>query len=403
MPSAPLEGEPVPADGSLPAAALAGVGQRPFSLYLHVPFCASRCGYCDFNTYTAAELGSAPGTAQQNYLAAVVAEFDLAQRVLPVSPEVNTVFFGGGTPTLLPAGELVGLLQQATRRFPLAEGAEVTTEANPESVDAAYLSELREGGFTRLSLGMQSARPSVLATLERRHSPGRAIQVVEWARAAGFESVSLDLIYGTPGETLADWNASLAVAISANVDHISAYSLIVEPGTRLAARIRRGDLADIDPDVQAQFYEAADTTFLQAGLNWYEVSNWAIPGKECRHNLAYWQGHDWWGFGPGSHSHVGGVRWWNRRHPFRYADKLSHGCTPAEAREVLTSAETHMERIMLALRLRSGLPLVDLSASARQLVPQIVAQGWAELNESQLVLTLSGRLVADRIAAMLTD
>jgi oxygen-independent coproporphyrinogen-3 oxidase len=390
VPSTPPEGEPAPADGSLPPAALAGADGRRFSLYVHVPFCATRCGYCDFNTYTAAELGSAPGSSRDAYLAAVRAELALMGRVLGRRPVVHTVFFGGGTPTLLAADELVGLLRAVTDHADLAPGAEVTTEANPESVDPGYLATLVAGGFSRLSLGMQSAVPHVLAVLERRHTPGRAAEVVGWARAAGFGSISLDLIYGTPGETPRDWDASVAAALAAAPDHISAYSLIVEPGTRLAGRVRRGELPGIDPEVHADYYRTADAALAAAGLDWYEVSNWARPGHEARHNLAYWRSDDWWGIGPGAHSHVGGVRWWNVRHPTGYAARLAAGTSPAEAREVLSDSDRRTERVLLHLRLAEGLPLAELDDAGRAVAARVVADGFGTVTD--------GRLLADGIA-----
>ena len=401
MPSAPPAGEPAPRDGALPVDAL--VGRRPLSLYLHVPFCATRCGYCDFNTYTAAELGSAPGASRQAYLAAVGAELDLALQVLGGPRPVETVFFGGGTPTMLEPGELTGLLDAVRQRFPLAPGAEVTTEANPESVDPDYLAALVAAGFNRLSLGMQSSVPRVLAVLDRRHTPGRVPQVVEWARAAGFASVSLDLIYGAPGESAEDWRTSLRAALALRPDHVSAYSLIVEPGTRLAARVRRGELAGIDDDVHAAYYAIADQELTTAGLAWYEVSNWALPGHACRHNVAYWRSHDWWGIGPGAHSHVGGVRWWNLRHPSRYSARLAVGESPAEGRELLTPADQRVEAVLLGLRLAEGIGLDILTPTERRRVPAILQSGHAELRGDQLHLTLSGRLLADGIVRDLLD
>src|SRR2546430_662549 len=290
-----------------PAAALQAVGERGFGVYVHVPFCASRCGYCDFNTYTASEGVVADGYADQ-----VLAELALAARVLGTVPRVQTVFFGGGTPTLLPPAELGRILDGIDRAWGLAGDAEVTTEANPESVSPASLRKLRAAGFTRISLGMQSAAPHVLAVLDRRHTPGRAAAAATEARVAGFAHVSLDLIYGTPGETAADFAGSLAMALAAGVDHVSAYALIVEHGTRLAARMRRGELPYPDDDVAADRYLAADHALTEAGFGWYEVSNWArTVADRCRHNLLYWTGGDWWGLGPGAHSHVGGVRWWD--------------------------------------------------------------------------------------------
>lgn len=403
MASAPPDGSPAPPDGSLPDTARHGVAERGLSLYLHVPYCASRCGYCDFNTYTAAELGAAPGASQDAYLAAARHELDLARTVLDATPAVPTVFFGGGTPTLLPAAELAGLLRAAAERFPLSPDAEITTEANPESVDQAYLETLVAAGFNRLSLGMQSARPGVLAVLERRHTPGRVEQVVGWARAAGFASISLDLIYGSPIETLDDWRASLDAALSLQPDHLSAYSLIVEPGTRMAARIARRELPGIDEDFQADCYELAQQVLADNGYLNYEVSNWAQAGHECRHNLAYWTGRDWWGIGPGAHSHINGVRWWNRRHPRDYTARLSRGQSPAQGREELTSADRRVERVLLELRLSQGLPVAVLTGSEQQRMTDFQARGWLWCSEGQVGLTPGGMLLADAVIRDLLD
>lgn len=402
MPSALPTGDPAPADGSLPPPAMAELGDRPISLYLHVPFCATRCGYCDFNTYTAAELGSAPGASRTAFLAAARTELQLAAHVLGART-VDTVFVGGGTPTLLAADELVGLLGDVRERFTLVPGAEVTTECNPESVDEAYLNALVAGGFNRISFGMQSARPHVLKVLERRHTPGRVADVVGWARAAGFGSVSLDLIYGTPGESVDDWRASLAAALACRPDHVSAYALIIEAGTRLAAQIRRGDVPPPVDDDQADFYEVADRELTAAGLGWYELSNWSRPGHECRHNLAYWRGDPWWGVGPGAHSHVGGVRWWNVKHPRSYSEALRQGVSPAAAREVLAPDDRRIERVLLESRLSSGLPLSVLTPSEQARVRDLVARGWVALNEDALTLTLQGRLLADAVVRDLLD
>src|SRR5258708_2911752 len=358
------DGEPVPADGALPPAALDGLGQRPFGVYVHVPFCATRCGYCDFNTYTATELG--PGATRDSYAAQAIEEIRLARRVLgPAASPARSVFFGGGTPTLLPAADLGAILRAIGAEFGLAPGAEVTAEANPESEDQRSLAELRSSGFTRISIGMQSAVSRVLAVLDRKHEPGRPERCVAWARSAGFEHVSLDLIYGTPGESDEDWTRSLRSALSAGPDHMSGYALIVEEGTRLAARIRRGDLPAPDDDAIADRYLAADELLAAAGLHWYEGSNWAAsPEPMCRHNLLYWTGGDWWGIGPGAHSPVGGTRWWDLRHPAAYAARLAAGGSPALAREILTPAERRTEPIMLATRLASGSPLAELTPAA---------------------------------------
>jgi len=403
VPSALPDGEPSPPDGSLPDSALATLGERPFGIYVHVPFCRVRCGYCDFNTYTADELGDAPGASRSTYAAAAIAEVRRARSVLgEVDLPVESVFFGGGTPTLLPADDLAAVLAAVGDEFGLAPGAEVTTEANPDSVDPGYLDRLRGAGFTRLSFGMQSAVPHVLATLDRTHDSLRVPAVVDWARAAGFDQVSLDLIYGTPGESQADWETSLEAALACAPDHVSAYALIVEEGTALARRVRRGELPMPDDDDLADKYLLADERLGKAGLGWYEVSNWATsPEQECRHNLIYWTGGDWWGVGPGAHSHVGGVRWWNVKHPSAYAQRIEAGLSPAHAREVLGAGDRRTERVLLELRLRSGLPRGVLEESGDAAVPGLVDRGLLAVVDhrmgDRLVLTTRGRLLADAV------
>jgi putative oxygen-independent coproporphyrinogen III oxidase len=402
MPSVLPEGEPAPADGSLPASALAGAGTRPFGFYVHVPFCRVRCGYCDFNTYTAAELGDVPGASRSTYADAAIAEVRLARRVLGgVDVPVQTVFFGGGTPTLLPPEDLTRILAAIGEEFGLVPGAEVTTESNPDSVDASDLTRLREGGVNRVSFGMQSAVPHVLAVLDRTHDPLRVPKVVRWAREAGFEQVSLDLIYGTPGESLEEWSVSVDSALSCDPDHVSAYALIVEEGTALARQIRRGEIAMTDDDDLADKYLLADEALGRAGLQWYEVSNWARDdGAACRHNVLYWTGGDWWGVGPGAHSHVGGVRWWNVKHPAPYAARVGDGVSPAHGREVLDTETRRVERVLLETRLRAGLPVDVLDAAGRAAVPDQVAHGLvdeAAVARGRVVLTTRGRLLADAV------
>lgn len=398
MPSALPEGEPVPPNGALPQHV--DVAARPLSFYVHVPFCASRCGYCDFNTYTAEELGE--GVTRSTYADDVIAEIDLARSVLGAGQlPVQTVFFGGGTPTLLPPSDLVRILAAIRDRFGLADDVEVTTEANPDSVDAQSLADLRAGGFTRVSFGMQSAAPTVLQILDRTHTPGRAVQAVAEAKAAGFEHVSLDLIYGTPGESADQWRESVQAVIDAPVDHVSAYALVVEDGTRMALKVRRGELPLPDDDVAAARYELADELFSAAGLDWYEVSNWARPGGECRHNLAYWRGDHWWGVGPGAHSHVDGVRWWNVKHPAEYASRVRAGLSPGAGRELLTDEDRAVEHVLLAIRLREGLALDELGGHMA-VVNELVTDGLvAPISDGRVVLTLRGRLLADAVVRRL--
>ncbi|PPK69115.1 radical SAM family heme chaperone HemW [Actinokineospora auranticolor] len=398
------EGEPAPPDGALPARSLAGVGTRPFGVYVHVPFCATRCGYCDFNTYTAGELGTS--ASPSSWLEGLRRELDLAARVLGDPPAAETVFVGGGTPSLLGADGLTAVLDSVRGVFGLAPGAEVTTESNPESTSPEFFDGLAATGYTRVSLGMQSAARHVLAVLDRTHTPGRAVAAAREARAAGLAHVNLDLIYGTPGERPEDLAASLDAVLEAGVDHVSAYALIVEEGTALARRVRRGELPMPEDDVLADRYEQVDAALTAAGLDWYEVSNWAASAAaRCRHNLGYWLGGDWWGAGPGAHSHVGGVRWWNVKHPARYADLLAEGLSPAFGREVLTPEDQRVERILLELRLAGGLPVDALTDSGRAEAGAAAADGLLDdsaLAAGRCVLTPRGRLLADAVVRRLT-
>ena len=455
MSPAQPEGAPLPGLGELPAQVRAATpsgtvtgadGLRPFSVYVHVPYCRVRCGYCDFNTYTNLDMG--PGASAADYPATLAAEARLAHAAmaragLPPRP-AQTVFVGGGTPTMLGASELVGLLDTVRRTWGLADGAEVTTEANPETVDEATLATLAAGGFTRVSLGMQSAVPRVLATLDRTHRPERVPQVVAWARRAGLDT-SLDLIYGTPGETLEDWRVSLEAAVALEPDHLSAYALVIEEGTRMWGQVRRGDLPVPEDDDEADKYELADALLGAAGYGWYEISNWARAGHECRHNRAYWLDADWWGLGPGAHSHLGDVRLWDTKHPLAWAAQVAAGRLPVAGHEVIDASSRELERVMLAIRLREGVELASLAGgeagaapavsgpagpsmtagpgvttgdggpttppgrTPSALVPvvgQLVADGLldgaAALN-GRAVLTLRGRLMADTVTRALTE
>lgn len=404
VPSALPLADPAPSDGLLPTSVVEGAAERNLGVYLHVPFCRVRCGYCDFNTYTAEELR---GVSRGDFASQAVREVEFARDVLaqsgvPSRP-VSTVFFGGGTPTMLPAPQLAGLLDAVGERFTLADDVEVTTEANPDSVDLDYFRTLRSAGFTRISLGFQSAVPHVLQVLDRVHTPDRGLHAARWAADAGFEHISLDLIYGTPGESVGDWRKSLDAVTSTPVDHVSAYSLIVEPGTRLALQVRRGDVPMPDEDDFADKYVIADEFLGELGFSNYEVSNWARPGGESRHNLAYWVGSNWWGIGPGAHSHVDGVRFWNRKHPRSYAERLMAGESPAQGREILSDDDRRVERVLLEVRLAAGLPLEVLTDSESARVPDVVARGLAVVRDDRLVLTRAGRLLADGIVRDLLD
>ncbi|MBO9050766.1 radical SAM family heme chaperone HemW [Curtobacterium flaccumfaciens] len=417
MPSALPIADPAPADGLITPWAAAGsaagpraapaAGDVPFGVYVHVPFCRVRCGYCDFNTYTASELR---GVRRDDYAGHAVREIEWAATVLdrsgvPRRP-VSTVFFGGGTPTMLPASDLAMILRAIDDTWGILPGAEVTTEANPDSVDAASLETLRAGGFNRISYGMQSAVPHVLATLDRTHDPLRVPVVVDLAKQQGLD-VSLDLIYSTPGESLADWRTSLDAAIACEPDHVSAYSLIVEDGTAMGRMVARGELPTPDDDLAADMYELADQVLGDAGYSWYEVSNWARGDAHAsRHNLSYWKGHDWWGVGPGAHSAVAGTRWWNVKHPAAYANRVLSGESPAAGRETIDDETRYVERLLLAARVRGELATSEIRQEARGRVAGLIARGLVDGSAAvrgRIDLTLQGRLLADAVVRELLD
>ena len=381
---------------ALSEAALERVARGPFGVYVHVPWCASRCGYCDFNTYVPGRLrGAAPG----GYADTAVAEAALMRAALGAAARpADTVFVGGGTPTLLGPATLARVLGAIER----APGAEVTVECNPETVDERVFTALLEAGTTRVSIGMQSAAEHVLATLERAHTPGRAAEAALQARAAGFAHVSLDLIYGTPGETDADWAATLEAALAAGPDHVSAYALTLEPGTRMTAAVRAGRLPAPDEDALARRYELADARLGAAGLRWYEVSNWAAGDEaRCRHNLGYWTGGHWWALGPGAHGHVGGTRFWTHRHPAAHARAVADGVLPVDGWEVLGDGARRLERLMLELRLATGLDLGVLDAAGRAAADGLAADGLLEPRDGRATLTLRGRRLADGVVRAL--
>ncbi len=398
------KGELAPSDGLLPEQAKLNAEQRTFHAYIHVPFCKARCGYCDFNTYTAQEIGS---SSQSSFARDLVSEIDLSRQVLEdsgvVGRSLSTVFFGGGTPTLLPAEDLIEMLQKLRSVFGVEADADITTEANPDSVDEVYLLKLKEAGFTRVSIGMQSAVTKVLAVLERTHNPDNVARSVQAAKTVGLFT-SVDLIYGTPTETIEDWVETLQQAISLDTDHISAYSLIVEPGTKLARQIKVGEVEMPDEDLHAQMYEVADELLTKAGFVNYEVSNWSRSVEtRSKHNVAYWKSMDWWGFGPGAHSHIGGVRWWNVKNPAAYTDRLRASLSPALERELVDQANQDIERVMLETRLAGGIDLAWLKSKGfgtqeviSNLIASEVIDGGAVF-QGVVKLTKKGRLLADYV------
>ncbi len=371
------------------------------SFYVHIPYCVKRCGYCDFNTYTPSELreGGTLEAVSGDYIDAVLRELDVAYAKAP-DATVPTIFFGGGTPSLLPARDLGRVISAIQEKWNVTPEAEITLEANPDSVDAAKLVELRAAGFNRISFGMQSAVPHVLKVLDRTHNPENIAKVVEAARGAGFESISLDLIYGTPGESLEDFRTSVTTALNLGVDHLSAYALIVESGTKLAAQIKRGELSMPNDDLMADMYLLVDELCEKAGLSWYELSNWSKPHHQSRHNIAYWRNANWWGLGPGAHSHIAGLRWWNMKHPTAYKSALFGGGSPIQESEELTAQQKSDEAIMLSIRMRAGISLRDLSQAQAEKVADYRHSGHLDptrWEEGTLQLTPKGRLIADRI------
>ena len=409
--AAPLPlGDKPPEKGLFTASEILGSESRSFHAYVHIPFCTVKCGYCDFNTYTSNELGT---LKQSDFAATLIGEVRLSAKILQqsnVAPrKLKTVFFGGGTPSLLPAADLITILDELESRFGFQGDAEITFEANPDSVTRESLSALKDAGFTRISIGMQSAVPDVLKTLERTHNPENVAIALEIAKCLGFRT-SLDLIFGAPGETLSQWEETIAQVIELDPGHLSAYSLIVEPGTKLARQINSGELVDVDEDLQADKYELADKLLSEAGYSWYEISNWSkSEDLKSNHNLAYWSGQDWWGYGPGAHSHLGSVRWWNHKHPLSYANLLEKNTSPAAGREQLDSDTAALERILLESRTSEGMSIEQikkLQPGSEAAISQLIADGLIEGPEAiagKLLLTLKGRLLADAVVRALSS
>ena len=399
VPGLPPDGDPVPVDGAVPSSSLTALaGQQSLSWYLHVPYCRVRCGYCDFNTYTAAELRD--GAAAATWAATAVAEIRLARRVLAgIDAPAPTVFIGGGTPSLLPPADIAEVLRVLRAEFGLTRDAEVTAEANPDDVSEELLDGWAAAGVNRISRGMQSAVGHTLRILDRTHRADQLPAVADRIHRSGIARMSLDLIYGTPGETAADWRRSLDAALALRPDHLSAYCLGIEEGTRLGAQLRAGAITAVDQDEAADRYTVADEVLAEHGFDWYEISNWALPGAQCRHNLGYWRGASWWGVGPGAHSHIAGVRWWNVRHPGSWTTALRDGRSPGQGREVLTDEQQREEALLLGIRLAEGLPAAAVPGGQHQ-VAVWIRDGraeWLGAPGSRFRLTRAGRLLADRL------
>lgn len=389
------EGSPAPLDGNLTN--LFDLVNKPFSLYVHVPYCSKRCGYCDFNTYTPSELDREDQI--ESWLNSAVKEIELARRVLKEELTIDTIFFGGGTPSLLDSNTVDNFIQSVKSNFKLKPGLEITIEANPDSITEEKSQRWLNSGINRVSIGMQSSTKEVLKKLDRTHNPDNVSHSVDILKKSGFDNFSLDLIYGTPGESLNDWENSLKDAIALNPPHISAYSLVIEPGTKMGAQLNRGEISQVNDDEAADKYQLADEMLNKNNYSWYEISNWAKKDKECKHNLNYWLGNNWWGIGPGAHSHVNGVRWWNHKLPKVWRELLEKQNSPALAREVLSEDQMRSEQIMLLSRLRTGLGNHELDENR---IENLIANQLATLDANKIVLTLKGRLLADEVFRQLS-
>jgi putative oxygen-independent coproporphyrinogen III oxidase len=375
---------------------------EPLSFYIHIPYCVRRCGYCDFNTYTPAELQVSEDLTKisNNHIDLLIAEADQARASVKTTAPIPTIFFGGGTPTLMEPSDLKRVLRHLEDKFGFTPDIEITIEANPDTVSKEKLAALREIGINRISFGVQSGVDHVLKVLDRTHNPANVSKATNWAKEVGFDEISVDLIYGAPGESIEDWQTTMRTALELPITHISAYALIVEAGTKLAGQVKRGEIVIPEDDQTADKYLIADESFTKAGFTWYELSNWAKPGSECRHNIAYWVGANWWGLGPGAHSHVDGVRFWNVKHPAAYQERLTTGAEPIQEREILTGEQMASERLMLEIRLKSGIAKSSLAAEQIDALESFRIGGALDLDmwaAQRVALTQSGRLIADRI------
>ncbi len=389
------EGDPAPSDGRLPN--VGNLKNKPFSLYVHVPYCSKRCGYCDFNTYTPSELDREDQI--ESWLQSAIKETVFARRILGEELTVDTIFFGGGTPSLLDASVVKEFINNVLKHFTLEKDLEITLEANPDTITQSKAEDWRNAGINRISLGMQSSAKNVLQVLDRTHNPANVLTSVEILKKAGFDNFSLDLIYGTPGESLEDWSNTLKDAIAINPPHISAYSLVIETGTKMGSQLSRGEIKAVSDDDAADKYQLAEKMLTENGYEWYEISNWAKENKECQHNLNYWKGNNWWGIGPGAHSHINGIRWWNQKLPKKWRESLDQDQSPALARENLTTEQIRNEKVMLLSRLKTGIDKADFD---QKNVEKLINDKLVNEVSGKLELTLEGRLLADVVFRQLT-
>jgi putative oxygen-independent coproporphyrinogen III oxidase len=372
------------------AAADAGRG-----IYVHIPFCLRRCDYCDFTTFAGRD------EAIPAYVEALTTHIRRSAVDAVGMPSFGSVFVGGGTPTYLPSADLVKVLEAVRTTFALGEEAEWTVEANPETVTDEVAQALAGAGVGRISLGAQSFDTGVLAVLGRWHDPDAVERAVEHLRAAGITRLSVDLIYGTPGETDDSWAATLGRALALGVTHVSAYALTVEPGTPYAARARRTPALLPDDDVQAARMAVADEVLAAAGLRRYEISNWAVPGHESRHNLTYWRGGEWLAFGSGAHGSWAGRRWWLVRDPERYARLVAAGQEPLGGEERPSPDEVRLERLMMGLRIAEGVHVAAVEPLDAGRLARLQDAGLISVDGARLRLTPAGMALGDQVVLAL--
>ena len=390
-------GEIAPLDGNLDIE-FNNLLNKPFAIYIHVPYCKKRCGYCDFNTYTPNELDV--NDQIDSWASATVKEIGLAKKVLKKDLIIDTIFFGGGTPSLISNNELSYVLNALKENFHFANNVEITLEANPDDINDEKIEIWQKNNVNRISIGMQSSSKKVLQILDRTHDQLNIEKSAKLLSKQGFSNFSFDLIYGTPGESLEEWQESLEFALSLNPTHLSAYSLVIEPGTKMGNDLRTNKIQKVNDDLVADKYLLADEILENHGFKWYEISNWSSNNLISRHNLNYWKNNNWWGFGPGAHSHIEGIRWWNLKLPNQWRERLENNYSPAKAREILTSEQKLSENIMLSLRLNSGL---DSKQFSSRIINDLINDDLIYLNERNFVLTKRGRLLADQVFLQLSN
>lgn len=371
---------------------------KPFSVYIHVPYCKKRCGYCDFNTYTPNELDV--NDQIETWAIATVKEIEFAKKILKKDLVIDTIFIGGGTPSLLTDKELSYLFDGLKANFNFAKEVEITLEANPDDINDEKITSWIDNKINRISIGMQSSSKKVLQILDRTHDISNIEKSARLLKKHGLTNFSFDLIYGTPGESMNEFQESIEFALSLYPTHLSAYSLVIEPGTKMDNDLKINKIQNVNDDRAADKYLLADEILEKHGFSWYEISNWSLNNLYSRHNLNYWKNNNWWGFGPGAHSHIEGYRWWNLKLPNQWRERLEKKQSPAKGREVLTNEQKISEEIMLSLRLNTGLDSRKFSSAS---IDNLLKNDLIYFVGNNFVLTKKGRLLADQVFMQLNN